>query len=735
MHDGFHVLINIAIVLLAAFLSGLIFRRFKQSIIVAYLISGIIIGPYGLGIIKAPDQIDILSEIGIILLMFILGLSFPPKKIIHLGTKALLGGVFQISFTVIGSVGFTFFLGWTPFNGFMFGNLLALSSTAIVIKVLNDSAMIDSLHARLMVSFLVVQDVAAILMIAILPSLSSGSGSQLLIPVLISLVKGIAFLIAILLLNRKLIPQCQFWVATIGGKELFLIGTIIFCLGMAIISQGIGLSSALGAFLAGLIVSESEFNYQILAGMVPFRDAFLCIFFVALGMLLDPRFFIHYPGQVVFLFLAIIIGKFIFTALATWLTRYPLKTAVLVGMGLAQMGEFSFILVKMGMQYNLVNEHFYSLSLTAALLTMLFTPLLIKKSPLLIDRLNRISFLEKWLRGQDDAELSEQKKVWKNHVILCGYGSVGITLGRVLNAKNIPFIALDLNAQTVLKMRGLGIDCFYGDATSPDVLKKTQIENARLLVITIPDPLEAEATVKNVKSLNPDCHILVRSRFSKEIEELYDYGADEVVQEEFETSLTILARALRYLTIEKKEIRKELKIIRIERDELTKTLYFGPLTFSKLLPATKIILDIKARTKEEAIKEIMENIGFTPKIHNKEELIHRILEREEIEVTSIGDGVAIPHARTNTVNGVFTCLGISRKGVDYGAIDGKPVHIIIILGASESAQDTYLNTLGSVAAMFNDKQFRKNIITCKEASQVVQLLRKREKTMQAHTKQ
>ena len=727
--DSAHLLLNIAIILLSAFFSGLIFRRFNQSIIVGYLLSGIVIGPYGLGIIKAPDQIDVLSEIGIILLMFILGLSFPPKKIVKMGLITLIGGTLQVSITVSGVMCLTYLIGWNFFTGLLVGSLFALSSTAIVIKVLNDLAVIDSLHGRLMVSYLIVQDIAAILMITILPSLGKGADNQVILPVLASLTKGIVFLGVFLFLNRKIIPRAQYWIAAVGGKELFLIGTIIFCLGMAAISQVIGLSLALGAFLAGFIVSESEFNYQMLAGMVPFRDAFLCIFFVAIGMLLDPRFIFHYPGEVLLLFTCIVLGKFFFTVLATWIIRYSLKIAVLVGAGLAQMGEFSFVIVKMGLQHNLVGEHFFNLCLTSSLLTMLVTPFMIKKSPKLIDRFNRVAFLERWLRGKEDQELVELEKKLRHHVVICGYGPIGIILGRVLKAKKIPFVALELNAQTVVKMRGLGLNCLYGDATSPEVLKKAYIEQARLVVITIPDPMGTEVVVKNVKNLNPDCFVLARTRFSKELEELYEYGADAVVQEEFETGLSILVRALKELKVSIGEIKKEVETIRIERDELTKTRYFGHLTLSKQISPQRVVLNLVSRTKEDAIRELVQAVSSSHKIHDKEELFKRTLEREQIEVTGIGEGVAIPHARTDAVEGICVCLGISPKGIDYGSIDDKPVHILILLAASESAHEAYLNTLACAASLFNDNKFCQDIISCTEPAQVLRLLMEREKTL------
>ena len=728
MHTS-QALITISLVLLAAFCSGLLFRRLHQSTIVAYLLSGAIIGPHGLGIISDPEQINVVGEIGVILLMFILGLGFPPKRIVTMGYRALLGGILQIVLTVLGTMSFTLLMGWNLVVGGFVGSLAALSSTAIVIKVLNDLAVIDSIHGRLMVWYLIIQDLAAVLMIAVLPSLTGDTGVRFLLPVMVSLTKGVAFLTLFLLLNRTYIPRLQYWVAAVGGKELFLIGTIIFCLGMALISQLIGLSFALGAFLAGLMVSDSEFNYQIRAGMVPFRDIFLCIFFVALGMLLDPSYFILHLGKVLAVTLGIIVVKFICTLVATCLARYPLKTALYGSIGLAQMGEFSFVIVQMALQYQLVGEDIFYLITTVSLLTMALTPFMIRVSPQAVERLSRLRLWQRWL-GKSFNGTPAQLEALKNHVVICGYGPIGATIGRVLKAKHISLVALELNAQTVAKMRGLGVNCFYGDATSPEVLKKVHIERARLAVITMPDPLSAEATVKNVRNLNPDCFILVRTRFSRELDELYDHGADAVVQEEYEAGLSMLARTLRVLKLPAHEIAQEVETMRVERDELTKTCYLVPMALSKRLTPQRIILRLKSRTKEEAIRELVQAAIAPHRVNEYDEIVNSILEREQIESTGIGEGIAIPHARTEMVEDICICLGTSPRGIDYNAIDGKPVHILLLLAASESAHDAYVNTLSSIASLFNDSAFRQNIIRCSDPLRVINLIKEREKMLQ-----
>ena len=729
MHTS-QALIIISLVLLAAFCSGLIFRRLQQSTIVAYLLSGIIIGPHCLKIVSDPGQINVLGEIGVILLMFILGLGFPPKRIFTMGYRALMGGTLQIALTVLGTIALSLLMGWGLVVGVFVGSLAAFSSTAIVIKVLNDLAVIDSIHGRLMVWYLIIQDLAAVLMIAVIPSLAGDAGTGILIPVLVSLAKGLAFLVIFLLLNRTYVPRLQYWVASVGGKELFLIGTIIFCLGTALITELIGLSFALGAFLAGLVVSDSEFNYQIRAGMIPFRDIFLCIFFVALGMLLDPGYFIDNPVRILAVTLGIIVLKFLYTFAATCIARYSLKTALYTGIGLAQMGEFSFVIVQMEFQYRLVSEDVFYLITTASLLTMAITPFLLRISPQAVERLSRLVV---WLKplAEDVAEdFAVAEDTLRNHVVICGYGPIGITIGRVLKAKGIPFAALELNAQTVAKMRSLGVNCFYGDATSPEVLKKVHIERARLAVITVPDPLSAEATVKTVRSLNPGCFILVRTRFSRELDELFDHGADAVVQEEYEAGLSMLARTLTVLRVPAHDITQEVETIRVERDELTKTRVLAPEALSKKLVPQRIILRLKARAKEEAIRELVQAALNHYRSGEQETIMKAVLEREQIESTGIGDGIAIPHARTDAVEDICICLGTSLKGIDYNAIDGKPVHIMLLLVASESAHDAYVNTLSSIASLFNDSSFRQNIIRCTDPAQVLALINEREKALQ-----
>jgi CPA2 family monovalent cation:H+ antiporter-2 len=559
-----------------------------------------------------------------------------------------------------------------------------------------------------------------------MPNFTGGAGVSL-VSLAAPIVKGVVFLAVFILLNRRIIPRAQYWIASHGNKELFLIGTIVFCLAMAVLSNAIGLSLALGAFVAGLIVSESDFNYQILAGITPFRDAFLCIFFVTLGMLLDPLFVVRHPGQVLLLFLAIVAVKFLLAGLAMAVSGYTLRTALLAGAGLAQVGEFSFIILKMGLDGGLVAPDLYNLFLSSSLITMVVTPYVLSGVPAFMHLLVRIKPMEKILYGRDDPDMAALQGGISGHVVICGYGPIGRTIGRALKQKDVPFVALDLNARTVATMKKLDVNIFFGDASSPEVLRKVRADKARLVVVTTPDRMSGEQIIKNMKHLNPDCFILVRSHFSRESEDYYDFGADSVVQEEFEAGLRMLSTALGELGVPAREIEEEVATVRIERDDLTRIKYFGSLNFSSNISAARIVMDMAARSKEEAFRELVAVAALSPKVRDKEEFYKRVLEREEISNTGLGNGIAIPHARTATIEDVIITLGISRKGIDYGAADARPARIIILFGVNEDAPDLYLKTLASVASVLDDEAFIRDITQCADANRLIRLIQEREK--------
>ena len=722
------IILNIAILLAAALAMGMLFQRLKQSVITAYLLIGVLAGPFGLGFITEAKQINILAEVGVILLMFTLGLTFSPKKIIRLGTKALGGGSLQIILTLGATLAVTSLLDWDTYSGIYLGCLIALSSTAIVIKVLMDHAMLHTLHGRIIVSILLIQDLSVIPMVTILPVIQGSAGS-VVVPLLIALGKAAVFLTALVLFSWKIVPRMLHWIASSGSRELFLLAVIALCLGTAALSDQFGLSFALGAFIAGIVIGGSEYSHQILADVMPLRSGFLCLFFVSIGMLFDPLFIVRRPLDVLFLVTAILVGKFIIAAVACLIVKYPLRTALLIGIGLAQIGEFSFILVKLGLDQGLISEYLYTLTISAAIITMLVAPLLIKISPVIVDRLGRCKILKKILSAQIDPDLEDRARTKKDHVIICGYGPIGMTLGQVLNELKFPFLALELNAKTVEAMRGIDIPCFYGDATSYEVLKKANAEHARTVVVTLLDDPATQAIIRNARMLNPKVFIVVLTRFSQEVEELFEVGADEVIQEEFESSLEVLVRTLKNLGIEETRIKQEVNTIRVERHDVLKSRYFGPPSLSQTLSPRVITTKLTSATKEEAIKELIELAARMGKVTDKHELLNRVVEREKIDTTGIGKGIAIPHARSFAVNGVVVCLGLSHQGIDFEAADERPAHLIFLIAAEEKRNTDYLNILSSIACTFDNNQFRKKVLASRSPEQIISLIAAREEEL------
>jgi fructose-specific phosphotransferase system IIA component len=288
-------------------------------------------------------------------------------------------------------------------------------------------------------------------------------------------------------------------------------------------------------------------------------------------------------------------------------------------------------------------------------------------------------------------------------------------------------VALDMNARTVATMKKLDIPIFFGDASSSEVLRKVHADKARLAVITTPDRMSGEQILKNIKSMNPDCFVLIRSHFSQESEDYYDFGADAVVQEEFEAGLRMLSTSLTELGLPEREVENEVRTIRIERDDFTRIRYFSSYNFSSGLSASRIVMNLKARTKKEVFTELVAAASNSPQVSDREEFLKRALEREEMSNTGLGNGIAIPHARAASIRDVVVAVGISRKGIDYDAPDGRPVRLFILFGVDASAPDLYLRTLSSVARVLDDADFVESLLECRDPDRLIRLIQDREK--------
>jgi len=548
-----------------------LFHRLRLPTIVGFLVSGVLMGPYGLSLIADVHQVELLAEIGVVLLLFTIGLEFSISTLNQMRQLVLWGGGLQVLGTILLVAGGGWLIGLSPARGVFFGSLLALSSTAIVLKILMDRGEIDSPHGRFAVGTLLFQDLCVVPLMLITPLLS-GKETFHFGAIFWVLGKVALTVILIVLLSRVLVPRFLFEIVKIRSPEVFTASIILICLGTAWATAQIGLSLALGAFLAGMVISESEYSHQVLANILPLRDSFISLFFISIGMLMDVRIIADHPLQVAATLAAILIGKTVVAAGSVLALGYPLRVAVLVGCALAQVGEFSFVLSKVGWEWGLITPQLNQYFLTASVGSLLLTPFVIQMSPKLAERLGRLRGVERWFPGRSFAEFRPDRVGLHDHVIIVGYGLTGRHLSRVLKATQIPYCILELNGETVRRMRQLGEPIYYGDVASPEVVKHLGIRQARALVVAISDPAAIRGAVRLARELNPRLHIVVRTRYEVEIDELYGLGANEVIAEEIETSIELFVRVLRRYHLPRGVVGEQVDQVRQERYEMLRQL-------------------------------------------------------------------------------------------------------------------------------------------------------------------
>ncbi len=527
--------------------------KIKLPAIAGFLITGILAGPHCLGLIKAAHQVEIMSEIGVVLLLFTIGIEFSIKDLLQIRRSVLLGGSIQVVLTTLVFFIIALKTGQAVRQSLFIGFLMSLSSTAIVLKLLQERAEIDSPHGRTSVGILIFQDIAIVPMILLTPLLAGVEGN-LTESILVLAVKAAGILLLVIISAKWLVPQILYQVTRTRNHELFLLSIIIICLAVAWLTYSIGLSLALGAFLAGLIVSESEYSHQALGSILPFRDVFISFFFVSIGMLLNVNFLFQNIGVIILLTLGVIIVKMITAGFAASLLGYPLRTAILVGCALSQAGEFSFVLSKVGLEYGLLatgktNQFFLAVSV----LTMLATPFVISLSHKAADIALKLPLPGKLKSGLRPARAVDEISLL-DHLIVIGYGINGRNVTRAAQTAGIPYVIVEINPVTVRDERAKGESIFYGDATHEAVFKHAGIDNARVIVITIADAAATRKITSLARRLSPKIHLIARTRFLREMEALYELGADEVIPEEFETSVEIFTRVLTKYLIPKDEI-------------------------------------------------------------------------------------------------------------------------------------------------------------------------------------
>ena len=559
----------------------LICHYIRVSAIVGFLLTGVLAGPHGLGLIGAVHEIKILAEIGVVLLLFAIGIEFSIENLLQIRKSVLIGGPLQVLLTILAA----FFIARQFGQGFgesiFMGFLISLSSTAIVLKLIHEKAEIDSPHGRTSLGILIFQDMIIILMVLFTPLLA-GATEDVGESLLVLAAKGLGIILLVIVGARWVVPVILYQIVKTRSRELFLLTLVVICLAVAWLTSSAGLSLALGAFLAGLIISESEYSHQALGNVLPFRDVFMGFFFVSIGMLLDINLLSQQPRLVLLIASGVFVLKIIIACLVTILLGFPLRTAILVGLALGQVGEFSPILSRTGVEHGLLTGDVYQLFLAVSVLTMAATSFIIAASPRIADTVLRLPLPATLISGLHPVPEIEVPGRRRDHLIIIGFGVNGRNLARATGAAGVPYVIIEMNPETVRNERAMGVPIYYGDATHEAVLQHANISDAKVVVVAISDPAATRRITELARRLNPMVYLITRTRYLQEMKPLHGLGADEVIPEEFETSVEIFTRVLMKYLIPRDEIERLIAVVRSDGYEMFRSISREPPSFHDL---------------------------------------------------------------------------------------------------------------------------------------------------------
>ena len=560
---------EIVALFLVSVLIAYICYRIKLVPIAGFLIAGIIIGPNALGLVQDQALVDMLAEIGIILLLFTIGIEFSLEKLSRIRNAIFVGGGLQVLLTVSAVVGILFFFGVDWKVGIYTGCLVALSSTAIILGLFSEQGKTDTPVGRLSLAVLIFQDLAIIAMVLLVPILSGQSDSMT--DLFFVLGKAILLIAVVVLLARKIVPWILEKVAQTRRQELFLLTVIAICFGTAALTNLAEVSLALGAFLAGLVVSESHYSDHAISEILPLKTIFNAVFFVSVGMLLDLQFVIENPLLLLGVAAGVLLLKFVLSSISLLTLGYPVRIAAASGIVLAQIGEFSFVLERAGRVTGLTPAGFGEVGsqtfIAVSVLLMLLTPLFLHISPNIGNLLAKTPLKHIGQKGKESPS-DELHEDLEDHVIIVGYGPAGRNLARVLRESGIPFIVIEMNPRSVNEMHENNIPAIYGDASRTHILEHAQIRKAKLCVIAINDPSISPRIIKLANYLNPTIQVIVRTRYLSEADFLEKAGADIVVPEEMETTVRLFSNVLKAYMIPDEEIEQHIRELRAEDYEI-----------------------------------------------------------------------------------------------------------------------------------------------------------------------
>lgn len=582
------ILIDIVIIFAFSTAVNYLFTRIKIPTIIGYLLTGIAVGPSLLGILRSPHEIEFMAEIGIIILMFTIGLEFSLNHLIKIRKIVFFGGFVQLLFTALITMmaGRMYNLSWEA--AWFVGFLTALSSTALVLKILQERGELSSNYGRTVVGILVFQDIILIPLILLTPILG-GKTANIGMDLFFLGLKSIGIVALVYVGNRWIMPKVLHLIALTKNKELFLMSILLICLAVALLTAELGMSLAFGAFLGGLMISRSEYSQDAFGHVLPFKDAFTSFFFVSIGMLLDLSFVFDNLPLVLATVVLVLVIKSIVAGGTAFILGHTFRGTIVVGLALAQIGEFSFILAKVGQDYQILTDFYYQLFLAVTIVSMAATPFIIliaKPAANLMLKLPIPPLLINGLFPLQEIEVPAMQ----NHIVLIGKDSRSLNLSRMASRMKLPYVSIVFDPADARKRQLKGESVIYGDALNEPILRKAHTETAEIVVISIGETITALGIIAKVRELNKHAHIIVRSKYVSNIEDFYQMGANQVIPEEFETAIELFERVLKKLLIPKGEIEAAISRIRddnygifMEKEENE------PVTLTDMIPDVEIV--------------------------------------------------------------------------------------------------------------------------------------------------
>jgi CPA2 family monovalent cation:H+ antiporter-2 len=629
-----HLLEEITVIATVSVIVTLILGRLKLPVVAGLVLSGALVGPKALSLAHDPEAIEVIAEVGVIFLLFTIGLEFSLSRLKNIFRQVALGGLLQVGVTTLVTSLVCLSMNLSIPEAIVYGFVFALSSTALVLRTLGERGELDAPHGRFIVGTLIFQDLCIVPMVLIVPLLINGLDKpETWQAIMLALVKATLVVVLLFAVSRKVIPLLFRWVNASRSNEVFILTVLCLCIGTAYLTSLTGLSLALGAFLAGMIVADTDFRHRAMGDILPLRDVFVSFFFVSLGMFFDFQLLAEKPVEVGLLLLAFIGGKGLIAILAASFMRFPPRAAWLAGVGLAQFGEFGFIILQLAIQEGVVIENEIGTLLNAGILSMFLTPLLVYKAPHFTAGERALDPLAKLLRARSAEELEDRTVGHSDHVVVIGYGLAGRLLTNSLSRLKIEAVALEMNSDNVELGRKLGDPVYYADATSEEALGHAHVESCRAIVIMINDNQAIERVISTIARMKVEAPVFVRTQYMRGSEKLQNELPVNIVASEVEGGLEILSLVLNQLQIPRNLIIREVDQAREETMHSDREYSSSPLPLEahaglKDLKVEKLIVTAKSRVAGQSPRnlDLAESTGVSILAVRRQDslLVHRI---------------------------------------------------------------------------------------------------------------